>query len=96
VRRIPFLCFYDHCSTRKQVFYIASDKVPPTVMAGTEAMLCPKCGKKLAVVAVSCINCMQWSPQTLEDCAHCHRPLRSMGPKPKPTGPSGKPTPKTP
>lgn len=96
VRRIPFLCFYDHCSTRKKVFYITSDKVPPTVMAGTEAMLCPKCGKKLAVVAVSCVNCMAWSPQTLENCAHCRRPLRSMGPRPKPTGPSAKPAPKAP
>ena len=92
--KIPFLCFNDHCSTRKKVFYITSDKVPPTVMAGAEAMLCPKCGKKQAVVAVPCPHCMQWNPQTLENCKHCHRPLRSMGPKP--TAPSGKPAPKTP
>jgi len=96
VRRVAFLCFYSHCSTRKRVFYITSDKVPPTVMDGTEAMLCPKCGKKQAVVAVSCPNCMRWTPQTLENCTHCRRSLTSMGPRPKPPEPSEKPAPKTP
>ena len=96
VRKIPFLCFNDDCSTRKQIFRITSDKVPPTVMAGAEAMLCPKCGKQKAVVAVPCPHCMRWSPQTVENCVHCHRPLKSMMARPKPTGPSGEPAPEAP
>jgi hypothetical protein len=96
VRKIPFLCFNDDCSIRKQIFRITTDKVPPTVMAGAEVMLCPQCDKKKAVVAVPCPECMQWSPQTVETCVHCHRPLKGMRTRPKPTEPSGEPARKAP
>lgn len=75
-REVPFICFYDHCSTRKKVFHIRENKVPPTVMAGTQAMKCPKCGKQLAVVAVPCPHCKKWNPQTVENCEHCDKSMR--------------------
>lgn len=70
------VCFYEHCPTRNQPFKVEKSAIPADVLAGTNPLKCPHCGKPTAVVAVQCPHCKKYYAQTIPVCPHCHKPRK--------------------
>jgi len=71
VEPVTFVCLNSSCPTAGKTFTVPRDQVSVDVLAGTDVLVCPRCGKKTAVVAVKCPKCGQWYAQTLEACPNC-------------------------